>query len=252
MDWTDDAIILALRRHGEHAVILEALTRAHGRHLGLVHGGTSSKRRATLQPGNRVRVVWRARLSEHLGTFTVELAQARAHAMFDRREALAGLNALAAVAAAVLPEREPHEAAFESADALIGAIAEHEFADWAPLFVRWELGLLDELGFGLDLARCAVSGETGDLIYASPRSGRAVSRAAGAHYKERLLPLPAFLLGRQAGAATPADLANGLALTAHFLEQSVLMPHDKRLPEARQRLAELAARAAQGASTRTR
>jgi DNA repair protein RecO (recombination protein O) len=242
MEWTDEALILALRPHGENAVILEALTRAHGRHLGLVHGGASSKRRATLQPGNRVRLVWRARLSEHLGVFTVELIQARAHAMFDRRAALAGLNAVAAVANAVLPEREPHEAAYESADALLDAIAEHNFADWAPLFIRWELGLLDELGFGLDLARCAVTGATENLIYVSPRSGRAVSAAAGAQYKERLLPLPPFLLGRQAAPPTPADLANGFALTAHFLDQSVLAPHDKPLPEARARLAELGAR----------
>jgi DNA repair protein RecO (recombination protein O) len=242
MDWTDDALILALRPHGENAVILEALTRAHGRHLGLVHGGASSKRRAALQPGNRVRVVWRARLSEHLGTFAVELVQARAHAMFDNRSALIGLNAVGAVANAILPEREPHLAAYESADALIGAIAEHDFADWAPLFVRWELGLLDELGFGLDLAHCAVTGATDDLIYVSPRSARAVSAAAGAQYRERLLPLPQFLLGRQAAAPTSADLINGFALTAYFIEQSMLAPHDKKLPEARQRLADLAHR----------
>jgi DNA repair protein RecO (recombination protein O) len=242
MDWTDDALILALRAHGENAVILEALTRAHGRHLGLVHGGTSSKRRAAMQPGNRVRLKWRARLSEHLGTYEVELVRARAHDMFDRRAALAGLNALAAVANAVLPEREPHPAAFESADALIDAIADHDFADWAPLFVRWELGLLDELGFGLDLAQCAANGTTDDLIYVSPRSGRAVSATGGAQYKERLLRLPQFLLGRQAGEPTEADLANGLTLTAYFLEQSVLAPHHKRLPEARLRLSDLAHR----------
>jgi DNA repair protein RecO (recombination protein O) len=242
MDWTDDALILSLRRHGETAVILEALTRAHGRHLGLVHGGASSKRRAALQPGNRVRLGWRARLSEHLGVFTVELSRARAHHMFERRDALAGLNALAAVANAVLPEREPHPAAYESAEALIEAIADHDFADWAPLFVRWELGLLNELGFGLDLARCAATGASEHLIYVSPRTGRAVSEGAGAEYRERMLPLPQFLLGRQAGEPTPADLANGLVLTAHFLEQWVLTPHHKRMPEARQRLADLAAR----------
>lgn len=242
MDWTDDALILALRPHGENAIILEALTRAHGRHLGLVHGGASARRRAAAQPGNRVRLTWRARLSEHLGVYTVELARARAHEMFDRRAALVGLNALAAVANAVLPEREPHAAAFEGADALIDAIAEHEFEDWAPLFVRWELGLLDELGFGLDLSQCAATGASDDLIYVSPWSGRAVSATGGAQYKERLLPLPAFLLGQQAGEPTDADLAHGLALTAHFLEQSVLAPHRKRLPEARLRLADLAAR----------
>lgn len=248
MDWSDDAIVLALRRHGESAVILETLTHLHGRHLGLVHGGSSSKRRAALQPGNRVRVAWRARLSEHLGTFTVELGQARAHDMFDRREALVGLNALGAVANAVLPEREPHPAAYEGADALIGAIAEHDFADWAPLFVRWELGLLDELGFGLDLSQCAATGATEDLIYVSPRTGRAVSAEAGREYAGRMLKLPSFLLGRQAGEATAADIANGLALTAHFIEQSVLAPHHKPLPEARVRLADLAVRDADAAT----
>ena len=199
MDWTDEAIILALRPHGENAVILEALTRAHGRHLGLVHGGASSKRRATLQPGNKVRVVWRARLSEHLGVFTVELAHARAHEMFDRRAALAGLNAVGAVANAALPEREPHEAAYESVDALIDAIAEHNFTDWAPLFIRWELGLLDELGFGLDLAQCAVTGATDNLIYVSPRSGRAVSAEAGAQYKRTPAAAAAILAGAAGG-----------------------------------------------------
>jgi len=243
MDWTDDAIVLSLRRHGEHGVILEALTRDHGRHLGLVHGGASSKRRATLQPGNSLRLHWRARLSEHLGSFTAELTRARAADMFEGRAALAGLNALTAVAAAVLPERERHTPAFEGAVALLDAIAGHGFTEWAPLFVRWELGLLDELGFGLDLARCAATGATDGLIYVSPRTGRAVSAGAGAEYREKLLPLPQFLLGNQATTPNESDIAAGLALTAHFLEQWVLAPHHKTLPEARARLGDLAARA---------
>src|SRR5258706_5431335 len=243
MEWYDEAIVLHLRPRGESSGILDALTRSHGRHSGLVRGGSSSKGRAVLQSGNRVKVTWRARLSENLGVFTVELMQARAGEMFEQRAALAGLNALSAVAVAALPEREPHEAAFESADALIDAMAAHSFADWAPLFVRWEVGLLDELGFGLDLARCASTGSAEDLIYVSPRTGRAVSRAAGEPYRDRLLPLPPFLLGRQAGDAQPADLLAGLELTAHFLNQWVLAPHDKKFPDARQRLNELAARA---------
>ena len=245
MEWSDDAIVLSLRAHGETSGILEALTRAHGRHLGLVRGGSSSKGRAMLQPGNRVKLTWRARLSEHLGNFTVELAKARASEMFEQRAALAGLNALSAIAAAVLPEREPHEAAYEGADALLEMIAAHEFADWAPLFVHWEIGLLNELGFGLDLARCAATGSADDLIYVSPRSGRAVSRQAGKPYIGRLLDLPPFLLGRQAGDASARDLLAGLLLTAHFLEQWVLTPHDRGMPEARVRLTDLAARAAE-------
>jgi DNA repair protein RecO (recombination protein O) len=243
MEWSDDAIVLSLRAHGETSAILEALTREHGRHLGLVRGGSSSKGRAVLQPGNRVKLTWRARLSEHLGNFTVELARSRASDMFEQRAALAGLNALSAIAAAVLPEREPHEAAYDSADTLLDMIAAHEFAGWAPLFVRWEIGLLNELGFGLDLARCAATGSTDDLIYVSPRSGRAVSRKAGEPYRGRLLDLPAFLLGRQAGEANASDLLAGLQLTSHFLEQWVLTPHDRTMPEARLRLTDLAARA---------
>ena len=242
MEWSDDGIVLNLRAHGETSGILEALTRDHGRHLGLVRGGSSSNGRAMLQPGNRVKLTWRARLSDHLGIFTVELAHARAADIFEQRAALCGLNALAAVAAAVLPEREPHEAAYEGADALLDAIAAHDFTDWAPLFVRWEIGLLNELGFGLDLARCAATGTADDLVYVSPRTGRAVSRDAGAPYRDRLLRLPPFLLGRQAGDAMSSDLLAGLQLTAHFLEQWVLMPHNKPIPEARTRLTDLAAR----------
>ncbi len=243
MEWTDDAIVLSLRPHGEHGVILEALTHGHGRHLGLVHGGASSKRRATIQPGNSVRLHWRARLSEHLGSFTAELTRARAADMFETRAALAGLNAFTAVASAVLPERERHTPTYEGAVALLDAIATHDFAGWAPLFVRWELGLLDELGFGLDLARCAATGATDDLICVSPRTGRAVSAGAGEAYREKLMPLPPFLLGSQAEPPSEANLLAGLALTAHFLEQWVLAPHNKALPEPRARLAGLAARA---------
>jgi DNA repair protein RecO (recombination protein O) len=244
MEWTDDAIVLSLRAHGESSGILEALTRDHGRHLGLVRGGGASKGRATLQPGNRLKVTWRARLSEHLGVYTVELALARASDMFEQRAALCGLNALSAVAAAVLPEREPHEAAYDGADALLDTIAAHDFTDWARLFVHWEIGLLNELGFGLDLARCAATGTADDLIYVSPRTGRAVSREAGEPYRDRLFCLPAFLLGRQAGEASASDLLAGLQLTAHFLDQWVLAPHGKPMPEARVRLTDLAVRMA--------
>jgi DNA repair protein RecO (recombination protein O) len=142
----------------------------------------------------------------------------------------------------VLPEREQHAAAFESADVLLDTMTRHAFEDWAPLFVRWEIGLLDELGFGLDLTRCAATGSADDLIYVSPRTGRAVSRAAGEAYRDRLLALPPFLLGRQAGEPNPRDALKGLELTAHFLAQWVLAPHHKTIPEARNRLTELAAR----------
>jgi DNA repair protein RecO (recombination protein O) len=247
MEWSDEGIVLAVRPHGESAGILEALTRHHGRHLGLVRGGTSSKGRASLQPGNRVKLTWRARLSENLGVYVAELARARASDMFEDRAALVGLNAFAAVAAAVLPEREPHSAVFEVAEVLLESMASHAFADWAPLFVLWEIGLLNELGFGLDLSCCAATGSRDDLIYVSPRTGRAVSRSAGEAYRDRLLALPAFLLGRQAGDPDARDARAGLELTAHFLAQWVLAPHHKMIPEARHRLTELAARTAESA-----
>ena len=240
MEWSDEAIVLSLRRHGETSGILEALTRNHGRHLGLVRGGVSPKRRAMLQPGNLVKVTWRARLSENLGVFVAELELARAHAMFGNRSALMGLNALAAVANVALPEREPHGPAFEGAEALISAIAEQEFRDWAPLFVRWEMGLLDELGFGLDLSRCAATGANENLIYVSPRTGRAVSAEPGAPYHDKLLGLPPFLRGVES-TTHAADVVAGLTLTAHFLQQWVLTPNAKTMPEARRRLIDLAA-----------
>ncbi len=242
MEWTDDAIVLSLRGHGESSGILETLTAAHGRHLGLVHGATSPKRRAMLQPGNRVSLTWRARISENLGVFVVELARERAHALFEHRASLTGVSAFAAVANAVLPEREPHRPAFEGGEVLLEAIAEHGFADWIPLYVRWEAGLLEELGFGLDFRTCAATGTTENLIYVSPRSGRAVSMEPGEAYRDRLLALPPFLLGRQDAAPTPEDLFAGLKLTAHFLDHFVLAPHSKSIPEARQRLSDLAAR----------
>lgn len=242
MEWSDEAIVLSLKPHGETSGILEALTASRGRHLGLVRGGVSPKRRALLQPGNRVKLTWRARLSENLGVFTVELARERAHAMFERHASLAGLNAFTSVATAVLPEREPHRPAFEGADALLEAMAGHDFLDWAALYVRWEAGLLDELGFGLDLSRCAATGSAENLIFVSPRSGRAVSSEAGAPYREKLLKLPAFLSASQADTPRVEEVLAGLVLTAHFLEQSVLAPHGKPLPEARRRLTDLAAR----------
>jgi DNA repair protein RecO (recombination protein O) len=243
MEWSDEGIVLSLRPHGESSGILDALTRAHGRHTGLVRGGVSPKRRAMLQPGNRVRLTWRARLSENLGIYVAELAEARAHEMFERRSSLLGLNAFVAVAAAALPEREPHGPAFEGAEAMLAMIAEHEFADWAPLYVHWEMGLLDELGFGLDLSRCAATGTSENLIYVSPKSGRAVSAEPGAPYRGRMLSLPAFLRNGGRAESSAQDILDGLKLTAHFLEQSVLLPHGHGLPEARQRLSEFAARA---------
>ena len=241
MDWSDDAIVLSVRPLGESGAIVEALTRAHGRHLGLVRGGASRRMKPVLQPGNTLHLHWRARLSEHLGSFQVELARARAGELMDKRVSLTGLNALTAMASAAMPEREVHESVFTAGEILLDAMMEDGLEHWAPLFVRWETGLLDALGFGLDLSRCAATGATDELVYVSPRSGRAVSRAAGAVYKERLFALPPFLLGSQ-NAVARADIAAGLKLTGYFLAERALAPHGKEMPAARLRLDELAAR----------
>ncbi|HTO41400.1 MAG TPA: DNA repair protein RecO [Rhizomicrobium sp.] len=242
MEWTDDAIVLSVRAHGETSAIVEALTRHHGRHLGLVRGGGSRKAKPVLQPGNSVQLHWRARLADHLGNYAVEPVRARAGEMLEDRERLIGLNAFTAIARAGLPERETHANVHEAAEILLDAMLTQEFLHWAPLFVRWEAGLLEALGFGLDLSRCAATGSTDDLIYVSPKSGRAVSRVGGADYKDRLLPLPGFLLASQNAQVSRAEVAQGLALTAYFLLERVLQPNGRDLPPARQRLAELALR----------
>jgi DNA repair protein RecO (recombination protein O) len=240
MDWSDEAIVLSVRNHGETSAILEALTREHGRHLGLVYGGTSGKRRAVLQPGNSVQLNWRARLAEHLGTYTAEPVRLRAGEMFDTRASLIGLNAFVAIAGAVLPEREPHSPAFEGANGLLESICGHGFEKWGQIFARWELDLLEELGFGLDLSCCAGNGSTEDLVYVSPRSGRAVSRGAGDAYRDKLFPLPGFLTNDAERPVSIEDLSAALHLTAHFLNLWVLAPHETRLPEARRRLNDFA------------
>jgi len=242
MEWSDEAIVLSVRPLGETSTILEALTRDFGRHSGLVRGGVSRRLRGLLQPGNTLRVNWRARLTEHLGSFTVEPHRTRAGDLMDTREALMGLNAFSAVASAVLPDREPHASVFEAGEILLDAIAVDTFAHWGPLFVRWETGLLEALGFGLDLSRCAATGSADDLRYVSPKTGRAVSAVAGKPYHDRLLLLPGFLLGSQNAESSPEEIIAGLRLTGYFLLDRVLRPHDRELPLARSRLAELAAR----------
>ena len=235
MQWSDEGIVLSSRAHGETSAIAELLTASHGRHLGLVRGGRSKRLRPVLQPGNLVKADWRARLSEHLGSYTIELVVAHAARVFDDRPALAGLNTLTALARLV-PEREPHTRLFEATSLVLEALAEGEH--WPVLLVRWEMGLLEKLGFGLDLSACAGSGATKNLNYVSPKSGRAVSREAGEPYKEKLLPLPAFLLpGNGEGAApTGSDVVNGFRLMGFFLNKHVWGPREIKPPAARDRL----------------
>lgn len=242
MEWSDDAIVLSVRAHGETGAILEALTRCHGRHLGLVRGGASRRARPALQAGNTLHLNWRARLNEHLGSFAIELARARAGDMLESREALAGLNAFSAIVGAAMPEREVHEQVFDVGNILLDAMQEDGFAHWGALYVRFEVGLLEALGFGLDLSRCASSGTADNLAYVSPRTGRAVSRDAGEPYKQRLFPLPRFLLASQNVTPDRAEVLAGLKLTGHFLLQRVLRPHGREMPPARLQLDGLAMR----------
>lgn len=237
MDWTDEGIVLSARRHGEAAAIASLLTRAHGRHAGLVRGGWGKRGRALLQPGNAVHARWRARLSEHLGAFVVEPGRMAAARLFNDPLRLAALASACALADAALPEREPHPAVYAALVELLASLTQ-ETPDWPESYVRWEVRLLADLGFGLDLARCAATGTEADLAFVSPKTGRAVSAGAAGPWRDRLLPLPAFLAGESE--ATGADtVAQGLTLTAHFLEQHVFAPHGRELPAARRRLAAL-------------
>lgn len=237
MDWSDDGIVLALRPFGENSAILEALTRAHGRHLGLVRGATSKRLKGALEPGNVLKLHWRARIDQQLGNYAVELASARAAQFFHDGLKLAGLSAACAVVAATLPEREAHTRVYEALDALLLAIAEKGSPAWVEDYVRFEIVLLEDLGFGLDLSQCAVTGAVAGLAFVSPKTGRAVTAEAAAPYRERLLRLPRFLTPED-GAASPKDLVDGLALTAFFLERVALEPHGAPLPGARGRLTE--------------
>ncbi|MGH6828111.1 MAG: DNA repair protein RecO [Rhizomicrobium sp.] len=238
MEWTDKAILLSARPYGETGTIVDFLTREHGRHLGLVRG---VRTKGLLQPGNGFSVTWRARLAEQLGSYAVELARARAGMLMERGESLTGLNAFCAIAACTLPEHQAHPPLYDAAEILLDAMTGEDFAHWGALYVRWEAGLLEVLGFGLDFSKCAATGVTADLIYVSPRTGRAISQSAGADYAKRLLPLPPFLLGPAAAPDVKAT-GQGLTLTGHFLLERVLLPHGRELPQARHRLAVLALR----------
>jgi DNA repair protein RecO (recombination protein O) len=234
MDWSDQGIVLASRPHGETGLVVSLLTRTHGRHSGFVHGGVSRKARPVWQMGNLVEVNWRARVADQLGNYTGELREPHAARALDNAAELAGLSAACVMVDAALPEREPHPAMFDGFHAFLTVLGH---PGWEAIYVRLELGLLQELGFGLDLEKCAATGATDDLAFVSPKTGRAVSRAAAGPYKEKLLALPAFL----STGGLPADdeeLRQGLDLTGFFIERHVFWPHNKPLPPARARFME--------------
>jgi DNA repair protein RecO (recombination protein O) len=235
VEWRDEGIVLSARPYGETGAIVELFTREHGRHLGLVRGGAGRRAKGVLQPGNSLAAHWRARLPEHLGTYTAEMLKPRAGLLMEEPFSLLGLSAACAVAG-VVPEREAHPALYEAFIVLLDTMDDADI--WPAVLVRWELGLLQELGFGLDLAQCAATGSRDDLAYVSPRSGGGVSREAGEPWRDRLFRLPAFLVGAQAGEPTPEDVAEGLRITGHFLDRHLFTPHDRHLPDARIRLME--------------
>jgi DNA repair protein RecO (recombination protein O) len=231
MQWTDEGIVLGVRRHGETSVILELMTRERGRHLGLVRGGTGRRLRGLLQPGNSLRATWRARLDEHLGNYLVEGVNLRAAGFLSAAHAVHGVTHLAALCR-LLAEREPHSRIHRALEEILDALGDP--AAVAAMVARFELSFLAELGFGLDLSACAATGATDDLVYVSPRSGRAVSRAGGDAYRDKLMRLPAFL---RTGAepSSSADLADAFALTGLFLDRHAFAPRGLSLPDARAR-----------------
>lgn len=231
MEWRDEGTLISSRPFGETSAIIEVFTAAHGRHAGVVRGGASRRLAAVLQPGSQVAVLWRARLDEQLGTLTVEPLRSRAGLMAERL-ALAGLASVCAMLRVALPEREPYPALYARTQGMLAAL---EGDAWAGDYLRWEMALLEETGFGLDLGRCALTGSREDLAFVSPKTGRAVGRAAAGDWAPRLLPLPPGLLGQ--GPLAGAELAQGLAITGHFLARELAALHPgAALPEARARL----------------
>ena len=229
MEWRGGGLIIGVRRHGESSAIVELMTPLNGRHLGLVRSGRSRRMQPVLQLGNSVSAHWYARLDEHLGTFTLELEQARAAALMESASGVHGVQWLCALLR-LLPEREAHPALYQSALIVLDHLIKIDVA--APLLARFELGLLSELGFGLALDECAATGAREDLIYVSPKSGRAVSRSAGAPYRDRLLSLPQFLRDSLSDPAAQ-DLADAYSLTGYFMERDIFGPRGTSLPTAR-------------------
>lgn len=241
IEWQDEAALLVTRPFGETSVIIEVFSAAHGRHAGVVRGGTSRKVAPILQPGAQLSVAWKARLDSHLGSFTVEPIRSRAAAAMGDRLALAGLNAVCSLLAMVLPEREPHTPLYNRTVGLLDLLGQSDV--WPLAYLRWEQALLEEMGFGLDLSACAVRGVNEDLIYVSPKSGRAVSRDAAGAWADRMLPLPEVLAGK--GDASNAQIAKAMVTTGYFIEHRLIKGlGDRPMPPARARLIDAIVRTA--------
>ena len=233
IDWQDEAALLAVRPFGETSVIIEVFSADHGRHAGVVRGGASRKVAPILQPGAQLSVSWKARLESHLGSFTVEPIRSRAAVAMGDRLALAGLNAVCSLLAMVLPEREAHPPLYERTIALLDLLGQSDV--WPLAYLRWEEALLEEMGFGLDLSACAATGINEELIFVSPKSGRAVSRQAAGEWADRLLPLPDVLARK--GDASNAEIVKALGTTGYFIEHRLIKSlGDRPMPVARARL----------------
>lgn len=240
IEWRDEAALLSSRPFGENSVIIEVFSAAHGRHAGVVRGGTSRKLAPVLQPGAQVAVAWKARLESHLGSFTVEPIRSRAAAAMGDRLALAGLNAVCSLLTMVLPEREAHGPLYDRTIGLLDLLGQSEV--WPLAYLRWEQALLEEMGFGLDLSACAVRGVNEDLVFVSPKSGRAVSREAAGEWADRMLPLPPVLAGK--GDASNSEIAKALGTTGYFIEHRLIKSLGERpMPGARARLVDAIMRA---------
>lgn len=239
MEWRDHGILLSCRRHGETAVIIDVFTEDHGRHAGIVHGGASRKKAPVLQPGAQLDLLWRARLEDHLGSYQAESLRSRAAAALSGRLALAGLNAVTGLLGFCLPERAPYRDLYKQTEQLLDLMGQDDL--WPLAYLKWELTLLETMGFGLDLSACAVSGRNEDLAYISPKTGRAVSRQDAGQWVNRLLPLPPVLRGE--GTGPDNEVAQGLRTTGYFLEMHLAPSLGNRpLPDARGRFMDAFAR----------
>jgi DNA repair protein RecO (recombination protein O) len=235
MHWTDDAIILSAKKYGENSAVVRAFAKTHGVYAGVVKGAHSKASRGIFQPGNIVSLTWSARLPEHIGTIKAELLSPTTAFIMSDAAKLAALSSACSLIETAFPERHPYPRLYREFAGFLKLLAEEE--GWHPPYVKLELGLLAESGFGLDLKSCAATGSTEDLVYVSPKSGRAVSGEAGKPYKDKILPLPAFLLAPKGhNSVKPAEILDGLRLTGYFLQSWLIEPHGKKLPAARSRL----------------
>ena len=235
MIWKDEGLVLSTRRYGENSLIVNLLTNKHGRHSGMVRAGSSTRNRGLYQPGNHLRVEWKGRLIEHLGTFIGELVKSNAAVLFNDPLPLIALSSATAILDVVLPERAPVPEQFAELTQLIEFLGK---TGWEIRYLRWEMKLLQHLGFGLDLTECAATGSKQDLIYVSPKSGRSVSAVAGKKYRKKLLDLPAFFISQDEHKVENACLSKGFTLTGYFLARHALNDVNQKLPAARIRLAE--------------